>query len=202
MTPHSFRVLRAAVFAIAMLSGGVHALNIEGLNAFAPIAKHGVSATTHQQTLQIYLPHGQRIKVAPWPDFLPQSFAAQNFEGERQILPAGPADRLSFTRPTESRPWLLIGSHSQRGTHVTGDWHLQLIDGTWHVTDALKKKPLKQTKRHASPTGITAGAERWQVYLLDTIKDTQRNGIAGEQEARISWVAVRKTIESKTNPHK
>lgn len=195
MKRHSGKGMRQALAAIALTwSIGSSAVTIDGISAFAPVEARNVSASTSAGGMEIRLPHSRKIVVNPWPEFLPSTLDAQTLQATRQLQPAGPADLLRFTHASEEKPWLIIGSNSQRATPVAGDWHVQFIDGKWFVTNGNTKKRLGKKGRQFMPATVRVDGVGWKVYLLDATDPLPDSRLAAEQEPRISWAAVRQGI--------
>jgi hypothetical protein len=181
----------SALLAALLCAATGNAMTIKGLSPFEPVAG-SASITVGEQALQVCLSPERSLVISPWPGYLPQQFDRQNVRGERQLLPAGPSDLLAFTRRFESRPWLLVGANSRRGTTIAGTWHWQMAGEEWFVTDGNTEKKLKKDSRQGRSVTIDAGADRWRVYLLDaSAGGARRSGISNEAEPRISWAAVR-----------
>jgi hypothetical protein len=138
------------------------------------------------QRLEIQLPGRRPVTVAPWPGFLPQRFAAQTVSGERQMHPAGPIDRLSFTRPSEQAPWLTLASGARRSHQVIGNWRLALEDTRWSLDNGHTHIPLNR-----QPAKVKVGARSWCVYALDATLPHSSPGVANEAEAQLAWAALR-----------
>jgi hypothetical protein len=155
------------------------------------------TATVHNARLEVKV-DDQTIRVAPWPTFLPQRFTRQKVAGNRTMAPAGPIDRLSFTRMNETQPWLLIGNGARSSTRLLEDWRFQLTDAIWSVSNEVDAYQLGRDKSDAAPAMIKAGHQSWCIYLIESHMPKQpQAGIAREDEAQIMWAAWK--ID---NPHK
>ena len=185
------RNLRCVALLACMLAMAIptaaQRLRIDGVGPLAPLSLPGVTPVVAGQRLEILAGDGTQLSVQPWPAFLPQRFAPQTVQAERRVLPAGPSDRLSFTRLAERQPWLVMGSGSRSGTPLVGDWRLHRDGQGWEIVgDGVARgwQPGQALRM------IIAG-QRWCLYLLDADGATQRHGIADESEAQASWAALR-----------
>lgn len=164
------------------------ALRIEGMPP-ETLSVRNAEVKVEAGKLQVKIPDGRHVSVDPWPAFLPQQFGAQTMRGQRQILPAGPSDRIALARASETREWLVIGNGSRRAAHLVGNWKLQLSNGDWYATEgAITKKLATEAAR---PTQLAVGSERWCIYLLETRPLKSQPGLALEQEPQLAWAAVR-----------
>jgi hypothetical protein len=177
-----------AAFALATAAG---AARIDGMNPFEPVLAKDVVPTVTDQTLQIQLPGGGSLTVTPWPKFLPQRFGTQSVTATRQLHPAGPIDRLSFSWATESSPWMIIGNGARRSTTLVENWQLQRSRGSWTLTDGSTRKLLGKEGDPPKPVMINVGTDRWCVYLLESSIPVQQPNTATEAESQIGWAAVR-----------
>ncbi|MDB5763277.1 MAG: hypothetical protein JWQ21_2272 [Herminiimonas sp.] len=182
------------------LTASAGAMRIDGVGAFEPIAASGVTPTVVAGTLNIALPEGRKLIITPWPSFLPQRFAAQTVNAARQMHPAGPTDRLSLTRDSEKKPWLLAEQAAGRASRVVGEWRMRLADGEWSISDGKTERKLGDGARPARPVNIANGPDRWCVYLLESSLPRPQPGIAMEQEPRIDWAALRLEPRQKRCP--
>ena len=182
--------LIAGIAAIA-LGTGADAARIDGLSAFEPVSADAVVPLVDNGTMHIGLPDGRSLTVAPWPAFLPQRFGKQTVTGTRKMHPAGPVDRLLFSRASEQSPWLAIGSGARRSTAIIGNWRLQLSGRRWSVSDGKAKKRFANNVQPAGPAKINAGADRWCIYLLESETPVAQPNIAMEVEPQIGWAAIR-----------
>ena len=164
---------------------------IDGLGPLAPIAATGITPVVKDKRLEFYPPHQQGISIDGWPAFLPQEFAPQKVEASRQLRPSGPADRISFTRMSEERPWLVVGTGATKASELIEGWRLQLEGENWSASNGEQEKPLRKANKPARPAILAHGQERWCVYLLSEEVPQPQPGIATESEARITWAAVR-----------
>ncbi len=167
------------------------AARIDGLNPFAPLTAERAVPTVDDGTMQLDAADGRRLTVTPWPKFLPQRFGPQTVTGTRQMHPAGPIDRLSFSHASEPSAWLELGSGARRSAETVGNWKLQLSGGRWIVTDGKNKKPLETKDHQALPAMIDVGTDRWCLYLLSSTLPVAKPDIATETEAQIEWAAIR-----------
>lgn len=130
------------------------------------------------------------VSITPWPKFLPQRFGKQEITGSREMAPAGPIDRLSFSRLNETRPWLLVGNGARPSTRLVGEWRLQLSNGLWSVSDGVDIHALGHKKDDAAPVMIRIDRQRWCVYLIEARMPARpQAGIAGEDEPQLMWAA-------------
>jgi hypothetical protein len=181
-------LLGTAVFALAITA---NAARIDGLSAFEPVSAENVVPAVGDETLQVRLPDGRSLTVTPWPTFLPQRFGKQSVTGTRQMHPAGPIDRLTFSRAAESSPWMAIGNGARRSTRLIENWQLQRSRGRWSVTDGKSTKFLGRAGDPRKPVMINFGADRWCVYLLESTIPAAQPNIATEAEPQIGWAAIR-----------
>lgn len=179
-------LLSCAALALAA-TAQAQAPRIAGLDGFEPVPATMATPAVRAGTLEIPLQDGRRLTVAPWPALLPQRFGRQTVEAVRQMSPAGPSDRLSFTRPSESRPWLLVGTGTRSAAPLVGSWRLQGTERGWTVSDGARRKAWKA----GVPLVVTVGRERWCLYLLDVAQPAPRAGVAVEGEPQLAWAAVR-----------
>jgi hypothetical protein len=181
-------------FAIGSLILPMHAsaLRIEGMPLEA-LSVRNVEVKVEAGKLQVSLPDGRHVSVGPWPAFLPQQFGRQTARIERQVLPAGPSDRIALARASEMRDWLVVGNGSRRAATVVGNWKLQFSNGDWYVVDGTRTKKLGT----ARPTQLAVGSERWCVYLLESRPFKAQPGLAIEREAQLAWAAVRMQAQQK-----
>lgn len=177
--------------AACALATATHAARIDGLNPLEPVTADGVVPVVDEGTMQINLPDGRRLTIAPWPEFLPKRFGKQAVSGTRLIQPAGPIDRLSFSRVPEPSPWLVIGNGARRSTLVIDNWQLQLSGRRWLVNDGRTKKNLQSKTRQAMPAMVNVGPDRWCIYLLESAIPAGKPNIATEAEPQIGWAAIR-----------
>jgi hypothetical protein len=189
---HPVRTAALCLLAVAALAAtpSGSAFSIEGLQPLMPLALDNVTATVQQKKLEVRYPEGY-LSIHPWPEFLPQQLSDQKIRAERQPWPAGPSDRVSFTRRTEQHPWLIIGSQSRSAALVVGDWNLQRIDANWYVTNGKQTILLAEKNENRAPIHIVACGERWRVYPLASKREKASSAAVTEREPRISWVAVR-----------
>jgi hypothetical protein len=181
-------LLGMAAFALAPAADAVR---IDGLGPFEPVSADAVVPAVDDGTMQIGLPDGSRLTVTPWPAFLPQRFGKQAVTGARQMHPAGPTDRLSFSRASEPSPWLVIGNGARRSTRLIENWQLQLAGRRWSVTDGKTRKILESSHDQAKPVMVNVGIDRWCIYLLGAAIPAAQPNIAMEAEPQIAWAAVR-----------
>lgn len=181
-------LIGTAAFALATTAG---AARIDGMNPFEPLLAKDVVPAVADQTLRIQLPGGGNLTVAPWPKFLPQRFGKQSVTATRQLHPAGPIDRLSFSRAAESSPWMIIGNGARRSTALVENWQLQLSRGRWTLSDGSARKLLGKEGDRPKPAMVNVGTDRWCVYLLESSIPVQQPNIATEAESQIGWAAVR-----------
>ncbi len=185
----SLRFLFAAGLAVAAVPPGM-ALTIEGLPLLAPLVLHDALAVAFHQRLEVRHADGV-LRIQPWPDFLPPRFSAQKVVAERSLWPAGPSDRVTFTRQGEAQPWLIAGSRSRTETTVTGAWRLRYDETGWVVTDSRQTAVLSSSAAQPQAVRLDACGGTWDVYLLNGAGQSPPGSMAGDQEARVSWVAVR-----------
>jgi hypothetical protein len=181
-------MLGMAAFALVT---GAHAARIDGMSPFEPVSAEAVVPLVEGGTMYIGLPDGRRLTVTPWPAFLPQHFGKQAVTGTRQLHPAGPIDRLSFNRATESSPWMSIGNGARQSTHIIEKWRLHLSHGRWAVSDGKIKKRFASSGHPVRPVMVNAGAARWCIYLLESEIPAAQPHIAMEAEPQIGWAAIR-----------
>ncbi len=162
-------------------------LRIEGLGPLAAPLLNGVTPTVAEQRLEIRGDDGMLLSVRPWPAFLPQRFTPQTVSAHRVPLPAGPSDRIIFSRHPGRQPWLVIGSGSRSGTPLVGNWQLRYDRQQWQIGDG-NRVVIWETGR---PLSVTVGGRRWCLYLLSGSEAKPRAGMADESEAQASWVAWR-----------
>lgn len=141
--------------------------------------------------MQINLADGRKLTVTPWPEFLPKRFGKQAVSAKRLMHPAGPVDRLSFSRALEPSPWLVIGNGARRSTEIIDNWQLQRSGQRWIVNNGRTKKSLKNKAHQAVPVMATVGTDRWCIYLLESAIPAERPNIATEAEPQIGWAAIR-----------
>lgn len=192
MTLRLQRYLPLAIgLAACVMVTAADAARIDGLNPFGPVTAERVIPAVEHGTMQIGWPDGRKLTITPWPKFLPQRFGPQAVTGTRQMHPAGPIDRLSFSRAFESSPWLVLGSGARRSTKTVGSWQLQLSGRHWIVTDGKTKKRLEIRDHQARPAMVDVGTERWCIYLLSSTLPIPKPDIATETEPQIEWAAIR-----------
>lgn len=177
-------------FVLGALLWPLHAsaLRIEGMPP-ETLSVRNAEVKVAAGKLQVKVSDGRHVSVDPWPAFLPQQFGAQTVTGERQILPAGPSDRIAFVRASEAREWLVIGNGSRRAAPMVGNWKLQLSNGDWYATEGARTKKLSTDASH--PTQLAVDSERWCIYLLESRPLKPKPGLAMEQEPQLAWAAVR-----------
>lgn len=178
----------------------VDAMRIDGIPPMAPVSVHAVVPVAHDGKLQIPLPEGRQLSITPWPAFLPQRFDEQNVTANRQLLPAGPSDRVAFSRGSESQAWLILGSGSRQGTRLLGDWQLQLADSRWQISDGASKKIFASEGKSIRSVGVMLGRECWSIYLLESKTPERQAGLASEQEPQIAWAAMRASDKQRQCP--
>lgn len=164
---------------------------VDGLDPLSPVSGDGIIPVVSGRRLSIPLQNRPEIGVEGWPAFLPQQFAPQKVEASRQLHPSGPADRLAFTRMTERRPWLLVGTGALPGRELFDGWQLQFNGKEWSLSNGKEDKHLRTANKPARPTIVAHGEERWCVYLLSTELPAPQPGLATEGEVRAAWAAVR-----------
>jgi hypothetical protein len=174
-----------------MLATVAHAARIDGLSPLQPVSVENVVPAVTDNTMHIGSPDTHALLISPWPKSLPQRFGKQTVTGTRQLHPAGPIDRIAFSRNAEPSPWLYIGNGARRSSTLFDEWQLQLTRRGWAITDGYTKKVLGKEALDAKPAMVSMGADRWCIYLLDsTVPDGQAN-LAKEAEPQIGWAAVR-----------
>lgn len=183
-----FRTLLAAAGLALPVPG--NAITINGLQPLMPLTLHKATASVKNQRLEVSYPDG-RLSIHPWPDFLPHHLSGQMIQAERQIWPSGPSERVAFTRPGETQPWLIIGAKGRPTTPVLDDWQLGFESGMWYISNGLQRLPLLEKKRNNRPACVMLAGKRWQVYRLPAPPDSQSPSSASEQEPRISWLVLR-----------
>jgi len=171
---------------LALLAPAAQALRIDGLNPLEPQLAVDVMPTVTAHRMEIRL-RDRLLSVAPWPSFLPQRFGRQKIEASRRLLPAGPSDRLSFTRPAERRPWLIVGQGARDGTVLAGAWRLQRAGDGWAIAEGGNV----QAWHAAAPLSVPVDGARWCLYLLDADQPTLQKGVAAEREPQAAWAAQR-----------
>jgi hypothetical protein len=179
--------LAAAVWATVACTAHAQPLRIDGIGALEPLSAANVTPQVVAHRLEIRLPDGRQLNVAPWPALLPQRFAAQKIEASRKIFPTGPSDRVAFIRSPARQPWLVVGNGARQGAALVGAWKLQRTEDGWAVSDGLRH----DAWRGAVPLGVTAGRDRWCLYLLDAGMPRRQPGLAREGEPRAAWAAQR-----------
>lgn len=167
-----------------------NAITISGLRPLMPLTLNKVEASVKNERLEVVYPNG-RLSVYPWPSFLPRHLSGQMIQAERQIWPSGPSERIAFTGPGETEPWLLIGARSRPTTPVLEGWLLEFDDGKWYVNNGTRRLRLLEKSRNNRPACIHHAGKRWQVYLLPVSSDSISRSSSSEQEPRVSWVALR-----------
>jgi hypothetical protein len=194
--------VRHAALLVSVLAMAIPAaaqpLRIDGVGPLAPLSLAGVTPAVTGQRLEIRAGDGAQLSVQPWPAFLPQRFMPQTVQAERRALPAGPSDRLSFTRPAARQPWLVIGSGSRSATPLVGDWRLGRDGQSWEIVGdgAARRWQPGQALR------VIIAGQRWCLYLLDAGGAMQRRGIADESEAQASWAALRTEHDRPCRPER
>jgi hypothetical protein len=174
------------------------ALRIDGLPPGQTLSARDAEVKVVDSKLQLRLSDRQHLTVAPWPAFLPQKFDRQDLTAGRQALPAGPSDRISLARPSDSHDWLVLANGSRRAAPLVGEWRLQLSDGSWYAINGAQKLALSAGKGRA--TALTAGEDRWCIYLLESNLAKAQASLATEQEAQAAWAALRMTRAQKQCP--
>ena len=187
---HRCLSLLVCLAAMAM-SASADAVRIDGLSAFEAISAAGVVPRVDEGIMHIGLPDARTLTVTPWPAFLPQRFGNQTVSGTRQMHPAGPVDRLSFSRASESSPWLAIGSGARRSTTIIENWQVQLSGRHWSITDGRTRKRFEGRDQKINPVMVDAGTDRWCIYLLESSIPAGQPHIAMEAEPQIGWAAIR-----------
>lgn len=186
---HSLTLLLGiAAFALATAAD---AARIDGISPFEPVAAADVVPAVTDQTMHIRLPDERTLTVTPWPSFLPQRFGKQSVTGERHMHPAGPIDRLSFSRAAESSPWMVLGNGSRRATTLIENWQLQLSRGRWSVTDGQTRKFFGKKDSPSTPAMVNVGTDRWCIYLIESSIPLQQPHVALEAQPQIEWAAIR-----------
>lgn len=168
------------------------AVRIEGMGATPSAA--AVRPVVRDGRLEVRLSAQSSLTISPWPAYLPQRFGAQRVTASRQPHPAGPVDRISFTRTGENRPWLLIGRGGRQSLAIVGDWKLQLSGKEWMATNGSKEYRMGNDISPAVPVGVSVGRERWCLYLLESRVPhdaAQDQHIVAEEEAQADWAAIR-----------
>lgn len=181
--------LTACTAAMATPAGAVR---IEGMGA-TPLAAV-VRPVVRDGRLEVRFSEQSLLTIAPWPAYLPQRFGTQQVSASRQPHPAGPVDRITFTRTGESRPWLLFGRGVRRSLAIVGDWRLQLSGKEWVASNGDKEYRLGNGLTPAVPVGVAIGRERWCIYLLESRVPqdaSQDKHIVTEAEPQADWAAVR-----------
>lgn len=165
------------------------AASIDGLS-LEPIAAHAVTPAVNNRRLEINMPENEKLTVSPWPRFLPQHFSRQEIAGTREMAPAGPIDRLSFTRTTETKPWLIIANGARPASPLIGAWRLQLSGLQWSASNGASERVLGQGEDDAVPIMLNVDHRRWCIYLLESrMPAPSHPGIASEEEPQIMWAA-------------
>lgn len=175
-----------AATASPTLAAREQALRIEGIGP-AVSAAFTARPMVRAGRLEMRLPDGGRLTIAPWPAYLPQRFGMQRIAASRQLHPAGPVDRISFTRVGESTSWLEIARAAHRSAGIVGDWKLQLGEKGWLATDGSSEHLLTSE----SPATVKIGRKRWCIFLLESRIPQDDPHVATEQEPQADWVAVR-----------
>lgn len=166
-------------------------VSIDGLNPLGPTTAGRVTPNVEGKRLQVRISEEATVTIDGWPAFLPQQFTPQKLNASRMLRPSGPSDRVAFTRPEESRPWLLVGTGAIPSTELVEDWRLQFDGLNWALSDGKEEKHLRTANKPARPTIVPRGEERWCVYLLSADVPKTQPGVAVEGEVRASWAAVR-----------
>jgi hypothetical protein len=198
MTRPLLRILSIGIGAL-ILPLHASAMRIDGIPPLGTLSAQDATPTVTAEKLGVRLSGDRHLTITPWPAILPQRFDKQTITATRQLLPAGPSDRVSFAKPSESRAWLVIGSGTRRSTTLVGEWQLQLSDSGWYVTDGTSTKMLTNGET-GPPTVVTVGREPWCLYLLESKVPEQQAAIALEQEPQLAWAALRINGEQKHCP--
>lgn len=185
----------AAALAV-VLGADAGAVRIDGIGMVASAAE--TTPTVRAGRLDAQLSEQQVLTITPWPAFLPQRFGRQQVATERQLHPAGPVDRIAFTRSGESAPWLQIVRGSRRASPVVGDWRLQQSTQGWTISNGSTAYWLGNGTHPVRPVSLVTGGERWCIYLLESrLPQTVSRELAGEMESQADWAAVRQRRNSK-----
>lgn len=187
MTIRRRHLVAASIAVLACAAAHAQPLRIDGISPLTPLSAVDVMPVVVAHRLEIRLPDGRLLSVAPWPAFLPQRFAAQTIEASRKMHPAGPEDRVSFIHGPARQPWLAIGNGARQGSALIGAWHLQHIGNGWAISDGSRSKSWTRT----APARAAVGGNRWCLYLLDVGTPRRQAGVATEGEAQITWAAQR-----------
>ncbi|HJV73465.1 MAG TPA: hypothetical protein VJ654_04535 [Noviherbaspirillum sp.] len=168
------------------------AVRIEGMSATPSVAV--VRPVVHDGGLEVRFSEHSILTIAPWPAYLPQRFGVQQISASRQPHPAGPVDRISFTRTGESKPWLLVGRGARRSLAIVDDWKLQLSGKEWMLSNGSKEYRLGNGMPPSVPVRVLVGRERWCIHLLESRVPhdaSQEQHIVAEEEPQADWAAVR-----------
>lgn len=177
----------------AVMATHAGAVRIEGIDTTTPSAT-AVRPVVRDGRLEVRFYEQSSLTIAPWPAYLPQRFGMQHVSASRQPHPAGPVDRISFTRSGESRPWLLVGRGGRRSLAIVGEWKLQLSGKEWVARNGSKEYRMENNLLSAVPAGVSVGRERWCLYLLESRvppEASQDQPIVAEEEPQADWAAVR-----------
>ncbi len=164
------------------------AMQISGLSAMEPLVLEAVQPFVQGGRLHIAEGRGDRIEIAPWPDYLPQQFGSQAVTAARSLHPAGPSDRVTFRAAGAHMPWLVIATGLRSGHPVLGQWQLSHESDRWVLRSGQAWRGLRRGGKEAE---IGAQGERWCIYLLDTrTVSTPMAGIAREEESQADLAIV------------
>lgn len=174
----------------AMLCVDALSMGIDGLGA-VPVSV-GATPQVRDGRLEVPLAEQGALGIAPWPAYLPQRFDAQQVSASRQLHPAGPIDKVVFTREGDNAPWLEVTHGARAGSELVGGWRLLRSRYGWSAAKGSALYRMGNGSQSA-PASVPVGRERWCIYLMESrVPQAQgRQALATEEEAQADWVAVR-----------
>lgn len=185
--------LRLLVVGLALATAiPAAALSVDGLSPMLALEQVPAQVEVRDATLYIAPAGSQKVRVRPWPRYLPQQFGTQALSARRTLHPAGPIDRITLARPDARSPWLVILSGARNGQMVVGAWVLAHEAGSWRVENGNTSHLLEPSGESARPLRLKVGKAAWCLYLLPAPEALAVGpGVVPEREAEAALVALR-----------
>ncbi|AXI03926.1 hypothetical protein [Aquirhabdus parva] len=128
------------------------------------------------------------VWISPWPQQLPQRLAPQYVSAQTMVHPAGPIQRVTFRKPSESAPWLILTANGGLGSQLLPGQTLGKVYVDY-VYLLKQRVPLRVDLHQAVILRDEQTQNCWQFILLGT---AMPQGLAKmESEPRADWAMRR-----------
>ncbi len=128
------------------------------------------------------------VTVTPWPQQLPKRLAPQYVHAQMIVHPAGPIQVISFRKPKDSTPWLLLTANGGQRSQLLPDQVVGKIN-VGFVYLLQHNEPLRVDINQAVILRDDQTQVCWQFVLLGTT--VPKRSPVTESEPRADWAMQR-----------